>query len=183
MSRLRSSEYVRMDKYHDEQLYDILSARAKWRLDEDVITDNQLYRIADVAAGDARLAIGILRTAADKADRENHERITDDILLNATKDARAQIKQKSIDSLTPHQRVVYDTVREHGHSARARFTTTIRTRSTTRGRNGQSGPISRRWPSTTSSRPRARAGIENTQSLSHRLPQQPLKAFQNIDTL
>jgi Cdc6-like AAA superfamily ATPase len=103
-----------MDKYHDEQLYDILSARAKWGLDEDVITDDQLYRIADAAAGDARLAIGILRTAAGKADRENHEHITDDILLAAAEDARAQITQKSLDSLTPHQRVVYDIVCDYG---------------------------------------------------------------------
>ena len=113
VSRLRSSEHVRMGKYHDEQLFDILHARAKWGLEEDVITDRQLYRIADAAAGDARLAIGILRTAAGKADRENHERITDDILLGAAEDARVQIKQRSLDSLTPHQRVVYDIVREH----------------------------------------------------------------------
>lgn len=65
VSRLRSSEHVRMDKYHDEQLYDILSARAKWGLDEDVITDDQLYRIADAAAG--------------KADRENHERYSEEV--------------------------------------------------------------------------------------------------------
>jgi len=114
VSRLRSSEYVRMDKYHDNQLYDILSARAKWGLNKDIITDDQLYRIADAAAGDARLALGILRTAASTADRENRDRITDDILLDAAEDARAQIKQKGLDSLTPHQRVVYDTVREHG---------------------------------------------------------------------
>ena len=113
VSRLRSSEHVRMGKYHDEQLFDILHARTKWGLEEDVITDRQLYRIADAAAGDARLAIGILRTAAGKADRENHERITDDILLGAAEDARVQIKQRSLDSLTPHQRVVYDIVREH----------------------------------------------------------------------
>jgi len=116
VSRLRSSEYVRMDKYHDDQLYDILSARAKWGLDEDIITDDQLYRIADAAAGDARLALGILRTAASTADRENRDRITDDILLDAAEDARAQIKQKGLDSLTPHQRVVYDTVRSTSHS-------------------------------------------------------------------
>jgi orc1/cdc6 family replication initiation protein len=114
VSRLRSSEHVRMDKYHNEQLYDILNARVKWGLDEDGITDEQLYRIADAAAGDARLAIGILRTAASTADRENRERVTDDMLLDAAEDARAQIKQKSIDSLTPHQRVVYDIVRDHG---------------------------------------------------------------------
>jgi Cdc6-like AAA superfamily ATPase len=114
VSRLRSSEHVRMDSYHDEQLYDILQARAKWGLDQDVIANDQLYRIADAAAGDARLAIGMLRTAASKADRENHERITDDMLLDAATDARAQIKQKSLDSLTPHQRVVYNIVRDHG---------------------------------------------------------------------
>ena len=114
VSRLRASEHVRLDHYHDEQLFDILSARTKWGLDEDVVTDEQLYRIADAAAGDARLAIGILRTAASAADRENRERITDDILLDAAEDARAQIKQTSLDSLTPHQRVVYDIVRDHG---------------------------------------------------------------------
>jgi Cdc6-like AAA superfamily ATPase len=36
------------------------------------------------------------------------------MLLDAAEDARAQIKQKSLDSLTPHQRVVYDIVRDHG---------------------------------------------------------------------
>ena len=114
VSRLRSSEHVRMDKYHNEQLYDILRARTKWGLENDVITDGQLYQIADAAAGDARLAIGMLRSAASTADRENREAITNDILLDAAEDARAQIKQKSLDSLTPHQQVVYDIVRDHG---------------------------------------------------------------------
>jgi len=53
-----------MNKYHDEQLYDILRARVRWGLEQDAVTDDQLYCIADAAAGDARLAIGILRTAA-----------------------------------------------------------------------------------------------------------------------
>jgi orc1/cdc6 family replication initiation protein len=114
VSRLRSSEHVRMDKYHNEQLYDILSARTKWGLENGVITDEQLYQIADAAAGDARLAIGMLRSAASTADRENHEEVTNDILRDAAEDARAQIKQKSLDSLTPHQQVVYDIVRDHG---------------------------------------------------------------------
>jgi len=65
-------------------------------------------------AGDDRFAIGILRTATSTADRGNYARITGDILLNAAEDACARIKQKSFDSLTPHQRIVYDIVREHG---------------------------------------------------------------------
>ncbi len=114
VSRLRSSEHVRMDKYHDEQLYDILHARAKWGLEQGVVSDDQLYRIADAAAGDARLAIGILRSAARTATRENNDRITDDSLLNAADDARAQIKQTNLESLTPHQQAVYEIVRDHG---------------------------------------------------------------------
>jgi len=42
----------------------------------------------------------MLRSAASTADRENHEKITNDILLDAAEDARedarAQIKQKSL---------------------------------------------------------------------------------------
>jgi orc1/cdc6 family replication initiation protein len=114
VSRLRSSEHVRMDKYHNEQLFDILNARVEWGIDQGVITDDQLYRIADAAAGDARLAIGILRTAASTADRENADRITDEMLLEAAEDSRAQIRQKSLESLTPHQRAVYDVLRERG---------------------------------------------------------------------
>ena len=114
VSRLRASEHVRMDKYADEQLFDILSARVRCGLEEGVITNEQLYSIADAAAGDARLSIGILRTAASTANRENHDHITDEMLTNAAMDARTQIRQKSLDSLTPHQRIVYDIIKDDG---------------------------------------------------------------------
>jgi len=35
------------------------------------------------------------------------------MLRDAADDARAEIRQTSLDSLTPHQRAVYDIVREH----------------------------------------------------------------------
>jgi orc1/cdc6 family replication initiation protein len=114
VSRLRSSEHVHLDTYRDEQLVDILQSRVRWGLDPDVITDDQLYRIADAAAGDARLAIGILRTAASTAARENYDHITDDLLQDAASDARTEITQTSLDTLTPHQRTVYEIVRDHG---------------------------------------------------------------------
>jgi orc1/cdc6 family replication initiation protein len=114
VSRLRASERIRMDTYADEQLVDILSARVKRGLEQGVVTDEQLYSIADAAAGDARLAIGILRTAASAADRGNHDRITDSLLDEAAEDARTQIRQKSLDSLTPHQRIVYDIIKDDG---------------------------------------------------------------------
>lgn len=114
LSRLRASEHVHLDRYQADQLLDILAARARWGLDPDVITTRQLERIADAAAGDARLAIGILRTAASKAERTGADTITDERLLDAAADARAELKQKNLDSLTPHQRIVYNIVRDHG---------------------------------------------------------------------
>jgi orc1/cdc6 family replication initiation protein len=114
VSRLRASEHVRMDTYADDQLVDILSARVKRGLEHGVITDEQLYAIADAAAGDARLAIGILRTAASMADRENHDAITDSLLDDAAADARTELRQKSLESLTPHQRAVYDIIADCG---------------------------------------------------------------------
>jgi len=103
-----------MDRYGDDQLRDILAARVRWGLAPDAVTDTQLARIADAAAGDARLAIGILRTAAGAADRENAAHITDAHIADAATDARAEIRQRNLDALTPHQRVVYDIVAEAG---------------------------------------------------------------------
>lgn len=56
----------------------------------------------------------MLRIAASTADRENCDRITDEILRAAANDAQAQLRQKSLDSLTPHQQTVFEIVREHG---------------------------------------------------------------------
>jgi Cdc6-like AAA superfamily ATPase len=103
-----------MERYHNDELFDILQARVERGLDPDTISDDQLYRVADAAAGDARLAIGILRSAASTADREGVDSISDDHLLDAAEDARARIKEKSIESLTPHQKIVYEIVTEHG---------------------------------------------------------------------
>ena len=132
--------------------------------ESDVITDKQLYQIADAAAGDARLAIGMLRSAASTADRENHDKITNDILLDAAEDAQAQIKQKaSIHS--PHtsasSTISFATT---DRSDQAKFTITIPRKSTIRGRSAPFGPTFLRWPSTTSSKRKARVATESTHS-------------------
>lgn len=114
VSRLRASEHVHLEQYHDHQLLDILEARVKWGLDPESITTGQLQRIADAAAGDARLAIGILRTAASTAERAGADTITDERLLDAAEDARAELRQKNLESLTPHQRVIYEIIRTDG---------------------------------------------------------------------
>lgn len=63
VSRLRGSVRVRFEKYDLDELVSILEDRLRWGLDADAIERDQLTQIADAAAGDARVAINILRNA------------------------------------------------------------------------------------------------------------------------
>jgi Cdc6-like AAA superfamily ATPase len=113
-SRLQASEHVRMDTYGADQLVAILQSRVDNGLERDVVTRSQLEQIADAAAGDARLAIGILRSAARAAEREDADEITDDILTAAIPTAETEIRQADVENLTPHQVTVFEVVRECG---------------------------------------------------------------------
>jgi orc1/cdc6 family replication initiation protein len=114
VSRLQSATRVRFDRYDLDTLRAILRARVDRGLEPDAVTGDQLERIADAAAGDARTAIGILRTAARRADREGRDRLADDLLTEAIPAARAEQHEKDLERLTSHQRAVYDLVEEAG---------------------------------------------------------------------
>lgn len=82
-----------------------------------VITDEQLHSIADTAAGDARVAIGTLRAAARRADQQGYNSIPDTIIEEAVSDAKAEIRQKTVEQLTPHQTIVYNIITDSGETA------------------------------------------------------------------
>lgn len=112
VSRLHASRRIRFEKYTLDALVSILEDRVQWGLDEGVLEHNQLERIADAAAGDARIAIGILRSAARDADERDAETISFDMVEAAIPRGREEIQRKNIDQLTPHQRVIYNVVGE-----------------------------------------------------------------------
>jgi orc1/cdc6 family replication initiation protein len=113
-SRLQSCTRIRFEKYHLDELVSILEARVRWGLSEDVIGKDQLAFIADGAAGDARVAIGILRNAARRADQEGADTITNDILHDAIPGGKQEVRQKAVSQLTPHQHVLYEILQEEG---------------------------------------------------------------------
>lgn len=113
-SRLRSATRIRFDPYGIDELTAILRGRVDRGLRDGVVDDDQLERIADAAAGDARVAIGILRNAARRARRQSHEAITGADLRAAIPEARSEIRQKHEDRLTDHQRAVYEVIAERG---------------------------------------------------------------------
>ncbi|WP_158059576.1 Cdc6/Cdc18 family protein [Halorussus halophilus] len=112
-SRLTGCERVRFDRYTPDELVSIMDARVKSGLEEDVIDHDQLAMIADAAAGDARVALSILRTAARHAHQNYEAEITDDILESAMPEARAKRHEKDVETLTPHQQTLYEIIEEY----------------------------------------------------------------------
>jgi len=117
VSRLHTATRIRFDRYGMDELIGILEDRVRWGLREDCIDHEQLTRIAEAAAGDARIAIGILRAAAREADGRRVKKITDDLIEEGVPEAKAEIRQKHVQKLTEHQRVLYDVIVERGEIA------------------------------------------------------------------
>jgi len=113
VSRLHTATRIHFDRYGMDELVGILEDRVRWGLGEDCIDRKQLTRIAEAAAGDARISIGILRAAAREADERGLEKITDDLIEKGIPEAKAEIRQKHVQKLTDHQRILYDVIVEH----------------------------------------------------------------------
>ena len=113
VSRLHASRRIRFEKYDLDELVAILEDRIRWGLAEDALTRDQLACIADAAAGDARVAIGILRSAARQAEEADVEEIDSGTLHDAIPKGKLEVQQKNVKQLIPHQRVPYEIVREH----------------------------------------------------------------------
>lgn len=112
-SRLHSARRVRFGRYSLDELVAILEARVKWGLTS-AVGRTHLEHIADAAAGDARIAIGILRNAARDAERAGHEELTAGLVEGAIPEARQQVRRTNLETLTEHQRVLYDVIDEYG---------------------------------------------------------------------
>jgi orc1/cdc6 family replication initiation protein len=113
-SRLQSCVRIRFDSYSLRELVAILRDRVQWGLEPNVIGEEGLEVIADHAAGDARIAIGILRNATQLAVQHGHDEITTDVIRNAVPEAKTEIKQQTTEKLTDHQKIVYDIIVETG---------------------------------------------------------------------
>jgi Cdc6-like AAA superfamily ATPase len=112
-SRLHSARRVRFDRYSRDELVAILEARVKWGLTS-AVDRTYLEHIADAAAGDARIATGILRNAARDAERAGREEFTTGSVEGAIAEARQQVRRTSLETLTRRQRVPYDVIDEYG---------------------------------------------------------------------
>lgn len=116
-SRLRTAMRIKFDRYTVDELVAILEPRAHRGLTMNAVSMDQLRTIADAAAGDARVAIEVLRVAARRASQQGAESIPDEVILESVSEAKSEIRQRNVGKLTEDQRVLYEILDEHGDLA------------------------------------------------------------------
>lgn len=148
-SRLRSGVHVQFDAYSDDALVAILQDRVEWGLAEGVVSEAQLATMADAAAGNARDAISILRTAARAADHDGADEIRDEHVERAIPE-RGQRSARRMSRNSPSTSGRCTTCWSRTDRCRPRNCTRATSRpSRTRGRSGRCGATWGNWSSTT----------------------------------
>jgi orc1/cdc6 family replication initiation protein len=113
-SRLTTATRIHFDHYSRDELTTILNDRVQWGLAPNAIDQERLAQIASKAAGNAHIAIGILRNAARHAHENNLNEIPADVIRDVVPETKSEIQQHTIDRLTDHQLVLYEIITEHG---------------------------------------------------------------------
>lgn len=113
-SRLASADTIPFRPYSIRDLADILKDRMEWGLVPGTIRNSQLERIAEIARGDARIALGVLSLAARKAEDQDMEKIPDSLLEGALPLFQKDSRKRALEKLNPSQKMVVEVLREKG---------------------------------------------------------------------
>ncbi|WP_302080532.1 Cdc6/Cdc18 family protein [Salinibaculum rarum] len=111
-SRLRSMRRLSLTRYTHDEILDILAYRVEHGLDSERVTDSALEAIADVAAGNARVAITHLRRAAKTVYESDYDTLTSDVVSEVADAAQAAVHDLHVRSLGTHQRALYTIIRD-----------------------------------------------------------------------
>jgi len=112
-SRLRATTQLNLGGYTSGQLEDILRGRIHHGLAPGAVETAAIETIADRAAGDARFAIAMLRSAVQQADAHGQS-VTVDLVEATTAHARQGVRERAIEQLGSHQRVLWHIIEEDG---------------------------------------------------------------------
>lgn len=114
ISRIRWKS-INFSQYSDEELLLILKYRVvdSGALFPNTYTISTLERIADLAAGDARIAIQTLKNAAFNAERSGESHISDQDVSKAYEDVKKIRKKYYLERLTPHHKLLVEIVEEN----------------------------------------------------------------------
>ena len=112
-SRLNPALVV-FDSYSTEELTTILTERAQEALADGSWEKKTLCRIAELAKGDARVALQTLKKAAWIAERDRASKITDSHVRKAWSSTQELKRQYLLGKLTRDHRILYEIVKYQG---------------------------------------------------------------------
>jgi Cdc6-like AAA superfamily ATPase len=112
--RYRAATHVDLGRYRVSELADILEARAQVGLSGDRVDREQLERLADEVAGVARKGIQSLRAAAELASERGHSRIRAVDVDDSFERAAHRIRVANLRSLPFHHQVLYALIHRSG---------------------------------------------------------------------
>lgn len=105
---------IEFPAYDADEILDIIKERAEFALHPNTIEDSILKLIALASAGDARVAIEILRKASKKADAK----LMDDIRYQEVDEAISEINRlghmQPVQTLNEHQKAILQVLGRHG---------------------------------------------------------------------
>jgi cell division control protein 6 len=113
-SRFSGIKKIRFKRYTDEQIVDILKERREYGLYPDTVSDSQLQTIAAHANGDARMALNSLRIAAQDAENQGLEKVTDELIEESVSSSQDRDRIESLERLNEDQQEVYSILQEEG---------------------------------------------------------------------
>jgi cell division control protein 6 len=108
MSTFRRANSIRFDRYSATELMDIVNVRAELALFNNVIDDDSVQLIADIAAdfGDARFAIELLDRAGMLAEEVHDEHITPEHVRAAKALTYSVVTESKIEELEKQRKLV-----------------------------------------------------------------------------
>jgi len=110
-SRLNAKQ-IEFRPYAQDDLFCILKQRAELALAPGSWNEATLRKVAELAEGDARVAIQTLKKAAYDAEKDACKTINENHIKNGFTSAKGIKKTYLLDKLTSHHRILYEIVRE-----------------------------------------------------------------------
>ncbi|WP_136688673.1 Cdc6/Cdc18 family protein [Halorhabdus amylolytica] len=113
-SRFQSAESVHLESYSFTELVDILESRVEHGLISSRVDDSAIERIADLAAGDARHGIALLRRAARHVEEQDMRSLTPAVVDAIVDEAEMDMRERRVRSLGTHQRILFEIIESAG---------------------------------------------------------------------
>ncbi|MHA1595299.1 MAG: ORC1-type DNA replication protein [Candidatus Baldrarchaeia archaeon] len=107
LSTLQPSK-IHLEKYTEEQLFDILKDRRDMAFYERVVPDDILQMIAEIAAprGDARYAIELLLKAGKYAEQEGKTKVIPEHVRKAKSETHPAVRKEVLRDLSKHEKLL-----------------------------------------------------------------------------